>query len=150
MRPHLIHGAVLALAASLAACTHMPPTTTAWTDGVKFAPMGAANPGAFAATLDGNTNAAGPYTIRVHIEKGGRIAPHSHPDTRVITVVSGDLCYGFGSVFDPDGCKLYPAGSYFIVPGNAPHFGYGKISDAVYQESGVGPSGFNPVTSSAK
>ena len=106
--------------------------------------MGATNPGAFSATLDGSTNAAGPYTIRVHITKGGRIMPHTHPDTRVITVVDGELCYGFGAMFDEAACKLYPEGSWFVVPGNAPHFGYGK-SDAVYQESGVGPSAFVPV-----
>ncbi|MEQ1780251.1 MAG: cupin domain-containing protein [Hyphomonadaceae bacterium] len=135
---------VIAFTASLAACTQIPATGSAWIGSIKFAPMGATNPGAFAATLDGNTNAAGPYTIRVHIEKGGRIAPHTHPDARVVTVVSGELCYGFGAEFDPDGCKLYPEGSYFVVPANAPHFGYGK-SDAVYQESGVGPSGFVPV-----
>ena len=131
----------LALAASLAACTQMPASSAAWTDGVKFAPMGAANPGAFAATLDGNTNAAGPYTIRVHITKGGKILPHTHPDPRVITVVDGNLCYGFGETFDTEACKMYPEGSYFLVPGNVPHYGYGK-EDAVYQESGVGPSAF--------
>lgn len=130
---------------ALPACTQMPGASSAWTDGVKFTPMGAANPGAFSATLDGSTSAAGPYTIRVHIEKGGKIAPHTHPDTRVVTVVSGVLCYGFGAVFDPDGCKLYPEGGYFLVPANAPHYGFGKTSDAVYQESGVGPSAFVPV-----
>ena len=98
--------------------------------------------GAFSATLDGSTNAAGPYTIRVHITKGGRILPHTHPDTRYITVVDGDLCYGFGTVFDENGCKIYPEGATFVVPGNAPHFGFGKTGDAVYQESGVGPSAF--------
>ncbi|MEQ1784168.1 MAG: cupin domain-containing protein [Hyphomonadaceae bacterium] len=115
-----------------------------WTDGVRFSSMGAGT-GAFSAMLDGSTSASAPYTIRVHITKSGRIVPHTHPDTRVITVVDGVVCYGFGATFDPDGCKLYPEGSYFVVPANAPHFGYGKTGDAVYQESGVGPSGFVPV-----
>jgi quercetin dioxygenase-like cupin family protein len=106
--------------------------------------MGAANPGAFSATLDGSTSAAAPYTIRVHMTKGGKIMPHTHPDPRVITVVDGNLCYGFGETFDPEACKLYPEGSYFLVPGNVPHYGYGK-EEAVYQESGVGPSAFVPV-----
>lgn len=106
--------------------------------------------GAFSATLDGRTNAPGPYTIRVRITQGGKIMPHTHPDTRVITVVDGELCYGFGTEFDPNSCKLYPEGSYFVVPGNAPHYGFGKTGDAVYQESGVGPSGFIPVPGAAK
>lgn len=134
---------ILTLLAS--ACAQTPTINSAWTDGVSFTSMGSANPGAFSATLDGSTSAAAPYTIRVHIEKGGKIMPHTHPDTRVVTVVSGELCYGFGAVFDPDGCKLYPEGSYFLVPANAPHYGFGKTGEAVYQESGVGPSGFIPV-----
>ncbi len=137
---------------AVAACTTAPPQNLApntWTNGVKFTPM-AGQTEAYAATLDGNSAAAAPYTIRVHIAKGGKIMPHIHPDTRLVTVVDGELCYGFGAVFDPDGCKLYPEGSYFIVPANAPHFGYGKTGDAVYQESGVGPSAFVPVPAPAK
>lgn len=136
--------ALIALAVLATGCTQLPAASAAWIEGVTYTPMGAANPGAFSAMLDGSTSAAGPYTIRVHMTKGGKIMPHTHPDARVVTVVSGELCYGFSDTFDPDGCKLYPEGSYLVVPANAPHFGYGK-SDAVYQESGVGPSGFTPV-----
>lgn len=141
--------AVFALAAMLAAggCASTTAATgasSAWTSGVTFTPMDAANPGTFSAMLDGSTSAPGPYTIRVHMTKGGKIPPHTHPDARVVTVVDGELCYGFASQFDENGCTLYPEGSYFVVPANTPHFGYGK-SDAVYQESGVGPSGFTPV-----
>jgi quercetin dioxygenase-like cupin family protein len=140
--------ATLALGAS--ACATPPAAISAsslWIDGVRFSSMGAGT-GAFSATLNGSTNATAPYTIRVHITKGGRIMPHTHPDDRVITVVDGELCYGFGSEFDPDGCKLYPEGSWFVVPANAPHYGYGKTGDAVYQESGVGPSAFVRVVGS--
>lgn len=140
---------VFALAALLlAGCTTMPAPTgasTAWTSGVTFTSMGAGT-GAFSSMLDGSTSAAAPYTIRVHMTKGGKIMPHTHPDARVVTVVDGELCYGFATEFDEDGCKLYPEGSYFVVPANAPHYGFGKTGDSVYQESGVGPSGFVPVT----
>jgi quercetin dioxygenase-like cupin family protein len=142
-----IMAAITAIAIS--GCAQAPAPSPAWVEGVTFTSMGAGS-GAFSATLDGSTGAAAPYTIRVHITEGGRIMPHTHPDTRVITVVDGDLCYGFGAVFDPDACKIYPEGSYFIVPGNAPHYGYGKTGDAVYQESGVGPSAFVPVRSAAQ
>ena len=142
--------ATLALGAS--ACATGPATgsaSPAWIEGVRFTSMGDGT-GAFSATLDGRTNAAGPYTIRVHMTRGGKIMPHTHPDTRVITVVDGELCYGFGTEFDPNGCKLYPEGSYFVVPGNVPHYGFGKTGDAVYQESGVGPSAFIPVPGDVK
>jgi quercetin dioxygenase-like cupin family protein len=136
--------ATIALAVVMAGCstTHERASASdAWIGNAEFNSMGAGT-GAFSATLNGSTSAAAPYTIRVHITKGGRIMPHSHPDERVITVVDGELCYGFGSEFNPDGCKLYPEGSWFVVPANAPHYGYGKTGDAVYQESGVGPSAF--------
>lgn len=139
--------AYLALAIAVAACATTPEKATssdAWISNAKFNSMGAGT-GAFSAMLNGSTNAAAPYTIRVHITKGGKIQAHTHPDERVVTVVDGELCYGFGSEFDPDGCKLYPEGSWFVVPANAPHYGFGKTGDAVYQESGVGPSAFVPV-----
>ena len=139
--------AITAIAALTAACSTALENTSAsdaWTGNARFNSMGAGT-GAFAATLNGSTSAAAPYTIRVHITKGGRIMPHTHPDERVITVVDGELCYGFGPEFDPDGCKLYPEGSWFVVPASAPHYGFGKTGDAVYQESGVGPSAFVPV-----
>jgi quercetin dioxygenase-like cupin family protein len=135
---------LIVTAAATAACATPPAEISAsgaWVNNASFTSMGGGT-GAFSATLNGSTNAAAPYTIRVHITKGGRIMPHTHPDERVITVVDGELCYGFGPKFDPDGCRLYPEGSYFVVPANAPHYGFGKTGAAVYQESGVGPSAF--------
>ena len=132
---------MIVLAALAAGCASQP-SLSAWTSSASFTPMGAATgSGAFSATIDGSTTAAAPYTIRVHITKGGRILPHTHPDTRLITVVDGNLCYGFGDTFDEQACRMYPEGNHFVVPGNVMHYGFGK-EEAVYQESGVGPSAF--------
>jgi quercetin dioxygenase-like cupin family protein len=151
MRPALTAAFMLGAAACTSGPAEAPsgPAASAWLDGVKFTSMGQGS-GAFSATLDGSTGKAAPYTIRVHITRGGRIMPHTHPDTRLITVVDGELCYGFGDTFDENGCKLYPEGSYFVVPGNVPHYGFGKTGDAVYQESGVGPSAFVPLARPAQ
>src|SRR5690349_1429385 len=82
---------LILLVVATGACVTGPArnAASAWTDGVKFASMGQGT-GAFSATLDGNTSQAAPYTIRVHITKGGKIQPHTHPDTRFITVVAGE------------------------------------------------------------
>src|SRR5262245_12088970 len=91
MRP--AYFAIMAIAVVAAGCSTAPDKTSAsesWTGNAKFNSMGA-DTGAFSATLNGSTNAAAPYTIRVHITKGGRILPHTHPDERVITVVDGEL-----------------------------------------------------------
>ena len=138
MRTILLTLALLGAAACAMATSSIAP----WTSGTAYTSMGAATgSGAFSATIDGSTAKAAPYTIRVHITKGGKILPHTHPDTRLITVVAGNLCYGFGDKFDEQACTLYPEGSHFVVPGNVMHYGFGK-EEAVYQESGMGPSAF--------
>ena len=141
---------ILALAAaSLAACAHAPsPAPTSlndpWSQGVRYAPMGSAVK-AEAATVAGKQNAAGLYTIRVHVSRGGSIAPHTHPDVRILTVVSGEVYYGFGESVDMANAKLYRTGDVFTVPANAPHWAEASTSDVVYQEAGMGPTAFVPV-----
>lgn len=110
-----------------------------WREGVTLAPI--ANARDVTASFIMGAPGDGLYTIRVHIKEGGLMPPHSHPDARQITVLSGDLYYGFGETADPAAAKRYPAGSFFIVPANEPHFAIGVLGDAVYQESGMAPTG---------
>jgi quercetin dioxygenase-like cupin family protein len=133
------------LAASCATAPVAPVTHDHWNEGVTYAPIGNARDVA-ASFIMGAGNAPGLYTIRVRIREGGLMPPHSHPDTRQITVLSGDLYYGFGETADPAAAKRYPAGSFFIVPANQPHFAVGIGGDAVYQESGMAPTGTSWVT----
>lgn len=134
------------VAAALSGCAAAPAASgvAAWTEGVRFAPMGGAER-AEATYLAGAGKAAGPYTIRVHIAKGGGIAPHTHPDARTLTVVAGAVYYGFGETVDLANAKLYRAGAVFTVPANAPHWASAPDGDVVYQESGMGPTAFTPV-----
>ena len=133
----------------VAACAHTPPHDTAWIDGVDVHPHGRHEPRRVLRHARWrHQRRRALYDPRPHHRRAARSSPHTHPDPRVITVVDGELCYGFGAVFDAAACKMYPEGSYFLVPANAPHYGFGKNGDAVYQESGVGPSAFIPVTAS--
>src|ERR1700720_159672 len=36
------------------------------------------------------------YTLRVHLEKGGMVTPHTHPDLRYVTVLAGEVYAGMG------------------------------------------------------
>ncbi len=131
--------------ASLAPVSLKSPTAeNVWDRGVQYAPMGSAM-GAKAATLAGSQREPKLYTIRVHIEKGGSIAPHTHPDDRILTVVAGEVWYGFGKTADILGAKLYREGDVLLVPGNEPHFAFARDSFVVYQEAGAGPTAFVPV-----
>jgi quercetin dioxygenase-like cupin family protein len=139
--------ALLACLISAAGCAHAPsaaPDANPWTQGVRFVPMSSAV-GAEAATIIRGEGAAGLYTIRVKVARGGSIAPHTHPDTRILTVVSGEVYYGFGDKVDMANAKLYAAGAVFVAPANAPHWAEATTSDVVYQEAGAGPTAFVPV-----
>ena len=91
--------------------------------------------------LYGDPRKAAPYITRVKLPADYRIEPHTHPEERVYTVISGTFYIGFGEKFDPTVLKAFPAGSAFVVPANASHFHWMRSGEAVVQISGLGPSG---------
>src|SRR5215467_9522703 len=104
-------------------------------------------PGMEQLNLIGDPSKPGPYTIRLKFPKGLRIAPHTHPDSREVTILSGVFATGYGDTFDPAKLKVLPAGSFYTEPANLPH--YIEIEeDTVLQVSGTGPSGRNFIHSS--
>jgi quercetin dioxygenase-like cupin family protein len=90
--------------------------------------------------LVGDPAKPGPYTLRLKFPKGYRIAPHTHPDAREVTILSGLFATGYGETFDDAKLKVLPAGSFYTEPANLPHFIEIK-EDTVLQVSGTGPSG---------
>mgnify|MGYP001814705963 CR=1 FL=1 len=82
-----------------------------------------------------------PYLIRVQLAAGGRIPPHTHPDARPTTVLSGTLYVGFGAAFDESILVAMPTGAVYVAPAEVPHFLEARDGAVVYQEAGVGPTG---------
>lgn len=82
-----------------------------------------------------------PYLIRVKLKADGRIPPHSHPDVRHTTVLSGMLYVGFGAAFDESIRVAIPTGAVYVAPAGVPHFLEARDGAVVYQEAGVGPTG---------
>jgi quercetin dioxygenase-like cupin family protein len=80
------------------------------------------------------------YILRVKLSPGARIPPHTHPDERNTTVLTGTIYVGFGKNFDENKVVAVPAGAVYIAPANVPHYVWAKEGDAVYQESGTGPT----------
>jgi quercetin dioxygenase-like cupin family protein len=97
-------------------------------------------PGVQTAVISGDPTQAGLYVVRAKYGPGAKVMPHTHPDTRYDTGLSGELYFGFGETFDPSNTKLYPAGAQITVPANMPHFAWVKNGEAVLQEVGIGPS----------
>lgn len=93
------------------------------------------------AWLAGGNDKTGLYELRVHLAPGGVVPPHTHPDARCATVLSGDLSAGQGSTIDPSSAKKYSAGSFHCVPAGVPHYVFAKDGDVMFQDSGVGPTG---------
>lgn len=133
--------ALLVAALALTGCAHPPPTD--WIGDASFGPVGFADR-VEAAVLDGPLDEANLYTIRVTIAEGGTMPPHTHPDERMMTVLSGEVWYGFGEAVDLETAPLYRAGDYFVVPANQPHYARAK-TDVIYQESGMAPTATTPL-----
>ena len=103
--------------------------------------------GAKLAVLSGNPGAAGPYTIRLKMPAGYRIAPHWHPTDENVTVIAGTFSLGMGEKFDRTSMKTLPAGGYAVLPAEARHFAWTKTG-ATVQVHGMGPFVLNYVNPS--
>src|SRR6266542_6935772 len=101
---------------------------------------GLALPGMEQTNLVGDPAKPGPYTLRLKFPAGYKLAPHTHPDSREVTILSGIWHTGYGEKFDPAVLKELPAGSFYTEPANVAHYIEIK-EDAVLQVSGMGPSG---------
>jgi quercetin dioxygenase-like cupin family protein len=67
--------------------------------------------------------------------------PHSHPEDRVYTVISGIFYIGLGDEFDAGKLQAYPPGSVIILPGNTSHFHWSKSGEYITQVTAIGPLG---------
>ncbi len=83
---------------------------------------GLAAPGMEQLNLLGDPAKPGPYTLRLKFPKGFKIAPHTHPDSREVTILSGIFATGYGEKFDAANLKILPAGSFYTEPANIPHY----------------------------
>jgi quercetin dioxygenase-like cupin family protein len=92
------------------------------------------------ANLVGDPSTPGPYTVRLKFPAGYRLAPHTHPDYREVTILSGTWNTGYGEKFNAAALKSLPAGSFYTEPANIPHFVEVR-EPVVIQVSGTGPSG---------
>src|SRR5689334_5324553 len=134
----LVYGALFvaaAMAQTRQGVVALTPLEMNWTS-----QGGLAAPGMEQLNLVGDPARPGPYTLRLKFPKGFKVAPHTHPDSREVTIISGVFATGYGETFDNARLKTLPAGSFYTEPANAPH--YIEIEeDTILQVSGMGPSG---------
>jgi quercetin dioxygenase-like cupin family protein len=99
------------------------------------------------AIVVGEPTKAGPYVIRVKVPAGVKLMPHTHPEDRVYTVISGVFYIGLGTDFTADKLRAYPPGSVIVLPGETPHFHWAKSGEYVTQVTATGPLGLHYINS---
>ena len=102
-------------------------------------------PGIKTAVLAGSLVQPGLYILRVKIARDAKLMPHTHPDVRYTTVLSGDMLFGFGEAFDPQRMKAYPPGAIIAIPANTPHYVWARDGEVIVQDAGIGPTGTAPL-----
>jgi quercetin dioxygenase-like cupin family protein len=114
-------------------------------ESVQWEPFPAFPASARLATLVGRPEAAGPYVTRIKVPAGVKLMPHTHPEDRVYTVISGVFYIGLGEQFDEAKLTAYAPGSLIVLPGGTPHFHWAKAGEYVTQISAIGPLGLKYV-----
>jgi len=130
----VLFGAAAAAQTAAPGVVAMTPAQMRWESQGAFAA-----PGMEQLNLLGDPAKPGPYTMRLKFPKGLKIAPHTHPDSREVTILSGIFATGYGEKFDAANLIVLPAGSFYTEPANVPHYIEIK-EDVVLQVSGTGPS----------
>jgi quercetin dioxygenase-like cupin family protein len=110
---------------------------------IEWRPFPAFPPSARLAVLVGEPSQPAPYVVRVKMPAGEKLMPHSHPEDRIYTVMSGVFYIGLGDQFDPARLNAYPPGSVIVLPGNTPHFHWAKSGEYVTQVTAIGPLGLD-------
>jgi hypothetical protein len=112
---------------------------------VEWKPFAAFPPSVRLAVIVGRPSEKGPYMIRVKVPRGVKLMPHTHPEDRIYTVISGIFYIGLGDQFEADKLEAYPPGSVIVLPGSTSHFHWAKSSDYVTQVTAIGPLGLDYV-----
>jgi quercetin dioxygenase-like cupin family protein len=147
----LLFATTITVLAALATAAHAegPGVMALTAPEMKWTSQGAlALPGLEQVNLIGDPTKAGPYTLRLKFPAGFKLPPHSHPDSREVTILSGTWYTGYGDKADPAGLKELPAGSFYTEPANVNH--YVEVREpTIIQVSGTGPSGRKNVDTGA-
>ena len=120
----------------------VPVNAVKWLDAPESLPKGAK-----LAVLVGDPGQPVPFTLRLQMPDGYRIAPHTHPTDEHVTVISGLLRAGTGKTWDDKALADLPAGSYTNMAAQMPHFVVAK-GVTVVQVHGMGPFVVNYVNPS--
>lgn len=96
--------------------------------------------GAQIAVLEGKMDKKGPIVARIRLPANAKVAPHWHPNTERVTVLSGMFNYGMGDTLDPEKSRPLRPGSMIVMPPRMHHFAW-TSEETVLQLNVDGPWG---------
>ncbi len=131
----LLSGAVMSADIDPKALVFQLPNQIKWVE----SPAGSAQ-----AILFGDPGKPGMYGVLTKWHAGHMSRPHSHPNDRYITVISGTWWVGTGPKYDPPSTKAIPAGSFVTHFGKQIHYDGAKDGDVVLEIVGEGPATSTP------
>jgi hypothetical protein len=82
--------------------------------------------GAKMAVLQGDPNKPGPFTVRLKVGDGYKVAPHWHPTAENLTIISGTFNVGTGDTADASKTTALTAGGFATMPAKMHHFAWAK------------------------
>ncbi len=89
--------------------------------------------------LSGDASAEGElFAFRLHLLPGFELAPHTHPTTEHLTILSGVFFVGIGETLDREAARAYGPGSYVVIAAGVPAYMWAE-EETVVQVHGVGP-----------
>jgi len=118
------------------------PDQLKWADAPDF------GPGVQTAAVAGDPSKDGPYVMRIKLPANTMVAAHTHGKAENVTVISGTMGMGMGGQADKSKGQQLPAGSFFRVPADTPHFAWAE-TDTIVQVNGMGPASIKMVAPAA-
>jgi hypothetical protein len=115
----------------------LTPETVTWVD----YPGDGAQFGIKEAFIYGDPTKPGLYVIRIKFPPGVMSSPHSHPETRIGTVIKGTWWTGTGEKYDPKSMTAVPVGGLMVHPAGKFHYDGARNEETIVQMMGVGPTG---------
>jgi mannose-6-phosphate isomerase-like protein (cupin superfamily) len=101
------------------------------------------------ASIVGDDTKPGPYVFVTRPKPAGAQSPaarpHTHPDDRTYTIISGTWYVGFGDKYDESKLIALTAGSFYTEPAGVPHFVVVKDEGTMVKITGTGPSRLIPL-----
>jgi ketosteroid isomerase-like protein/quercetin dioxygenase-like cupin family protein len=126
-------GVPSAITPAMQAAVVTPAATIKWGDVPPFLAKGAK-----LAVLVGDPSKPEPFTVRLQMPDGYKIAPHTHPTDEHVTVISGTFRAAMGTKWDDKALGDFAPGSYANMAATMPHYAVAK-GVTVVQVHGVGP-----------